>query len=247
MRMHHVSIFSSLHLDFSLHEDVMQDTGQCMLSEHSFGVKTSEWCTSFKNDVKQYALIPLLALPTSDVRLNFNQGHLHCLACIDVHLLHHWILILELKKHQLAVIYLRQYLSYGIQLRLTVDKHGIHTNVLFDDLDLYFDNVWKTHPSCYIMYSSIAALKSKELPGGSSVHMQNPLHFGQLNSVFNQKDINGWHSIWTYLPSASWRLMSPPSVSKYSTHSTFLQSATQHVTHVVNTWPVIHQTKTASP
>ena len=42
MAMHKVSIFSSLHLDLWPHEHVLQDTGQCMLSERAFCVETIE-------------------------------------------------------------------------------------------------------------------------------------------------------------------------------------------------------------
>ena len=42
MRMHHISIFSSLHLDLWAHNHVLHDTGQCMLSEWAFSVQMSE-------------------------------------------------------------------------------------------------------------------------------------------------------------------------------------------------------------
>ena len=42
MTMHHVSNFSSLRFDLWPHEHVLQDTGQCMLLERTFGVETSQ-------------------------------------------------------------------------------------------------------------------------------------------------------------------------------------------------------------
>ena len=42
MTMHHASIFNSLRLDLWPHEHVLQNTGQCMLSERAFGVETSK-------------------------------------------------------------------------------------------------------------------------------------------------------------------------------------------------------------
>ena len=40
MRRHPVSTFSSLHLELWSHEHVLQDTGQWLLSKHTFSVKT---------------------------------------------------------------------------------------------------------------------------------------------------------------------------------------------------------------
>ena len=58
MRMHHISVFNSLRLELWQperwsDEQVLQDTGQCMLSERSFGAETSEGCALFKNDVQK--------------------------------------------------------------------------------------------------------------------------------------------------------------------------------------------------
>ena len=63
MTMHHVSIFSSLHLDLCPYEHVLQDSGQCMLSEHAFGVDRDEcmMCV-LKNDVKQYVPIIIMII-----------------------------------------------------------------------------------------------------------------------------------------------------------------------------------------
>ena len=88
MRMNasHISFLCSLHLELWLHRHVTK--GQCLLSRCAFGVETSEWCTSFKNDIKIRTLKKCSYSIAADKwhkgdQLNFNRGHLPGLECID--------------------------------------------------------------------------------------------------------------------------------------------------------------------
>ena len=53
MRMHHISIFISLHLELLSHEHVLQDICRWRIFKRTFGVETSEWWRHSKMKFKK--------------------------------------------------------------------------------------------------------------------------------------------------------------------------------------------------